>query len=68
MDVSDGKALRRHVAGVVPAQAELHKQVLDKVQASRDRQRASASRGMLPNFSVGKVRVGSTCSPEWHYA
>ena len=54
MDVLDGKALRRHVAGVVAAQAELHKQVLDKVQASRDRQRASASRGVLPNFSVGE--------------
>ena len=54
VDVLDGKALRRHVAGVVAAQAELHKQVLDKVQASRERQRASASRGVLPNFSVGE--------------
>ena len=54
MGLLDGKALRRHMAGVVEAQAELHKQVLDKVQASRDRQRASASRGVLPNFSVGE--------------
>ena len=56
MDVLNGKALRRHVAGVVAAQAERHKQVLDKVQASRETVNAlrSASRGVLPNFSVGE--------------
>ena len=49
----DGAALRRHVRGVVDAQVALHKEVLTKVQANRDRQRTAASKGALPNFAVG---------------
>ena len=53
VDVLDGQALRRQVRGVVEAQANLHKEVLEKVQANRGRQRAAATKGTLPNFAVG---------------
>ena len=53
VDVLDGQALRRQVRGVVEAQANLHKEVLVKVQANRGRQRAAATKGTLPNFAAG---------------
>jgi len=53
VNVLDAPALRRHVRGVVDAQVALHKEVLTKVQANRERQRATASKGTLPNFAVG---------------
>ena len=54
MDVLNDKALREKVQSVVKVQSQLHKEVLDKVQATRGKQRAAASRGNLPNFAVGK--------------
>ena len=53
VDVLDEKALRAKVQSVVAAQSQLHKEVLDKVQANRGKQRVTASRGSLPIFFVG---------------
>ena len=53
MDVLDGKVLRK-VQSVVEVQSQLRTEVLDKVQANHGKQRAAASRGNLPNFSVGE--------------
>ena len=53
MDVLDEKALRAKVQNVVAPQSQLHKEVLDMVQANRGKQRAAASRGNLTNFVVG---------------
>ena len=50
VDVLDKKALRAKVPSVVAAQSQLHKEVLDKVQANRGKQRAAASLGSLPIF------------------
>ena len=51
---------------MVEVQSQLHKEVLDKVQVNRGKQRTAASRGNLPNF-VGEYvlvawvrRSGST--------
>ena len=52
MDVLDEKAFRAKVQSVVAAQSQLRKEVLDKVQANRGKQRAAASRGSLPFFSL----------------
>ena len=53
MVVFDDKAIRKKVHTVVEVQSQLHKEVLDKVQAIRGKQRAAGSRGNLPNFAVG---------------
>ena len=50
VDVLDEKALRAKVQSVVAAQSQLHKEVLEKVQVNRGKQRAAASRGSLPIF------------------
>ena len=67
MDVLDEKALQAKVQSMVAAQSQLHKEVLDKVQANRGKQRAAASRGNFPIFFVGNCvlvarvrRSGST--------
>ena len=52
VDLLDDKALRKKVQSVVEMQSQLHKEILDKVQANRDKQRAAASRGNFPNFAV----------------
>ena len=54
VDVLDDKALRKKVQSLVQVQIQLHKEVLDKVQAKRGKQRAAASRGHVPNFSFGE--------------
>ena len=66
----DARALRQHLQGVVEAQSQLHKEVLDKVQANPGKQRVAASRGSKPNFTVGDYvlvarirRSGSTPKP-----
>ena len=38
---------------MVGAQSQLHKEVLDKAQANRGKQRVATSRGNLLNFAVG---------------
>ena len=53
VDVLDEKSLRLNVQHVAEAQRHLHKGVLDKVQASRSKHRASARVGSLPDFVVG---------------
>ena len=53
VNVHEAASLRRHIRGVVDAQMALHKEVLTKVQANRDRQHTTASKGALPNFDVG---------------
>ena len=53
VDVLDEKALRAKVQSVVAAKSQLHKEVLDKVQAHRGKQRVAASRGSLPIFFAG---------------
>ena len=53
VDVLDEKALRAKVQSVVAAQSQLHKEVLNKMQANCGKQRVAASRGSLPNFFVG---------------
>ena len=53
MDELDDKALRKKVQSVAEVQGH-HKDVLDKVQANRGKQRAAASRGHVPNFSFGE--------------
>ena len=65
VDVPDDKAFRK-VQSVVKVQSQLYKEVLDKVQVNRGKQRTAASRGNLPNF-VGEYvlvawvrRSGST--------
>ena len=52
---------------MVEVHVQFHKEVLDKVQANRGKQRAAASRGSVPNFAVGEYvlvarvrRSGST--------
>ena len=67
MDVLNDKALREKVQSVVEVQSQLHNEVLDKVQATRGKQRVAARRGNLPNFAVGEYvlvarvrRSGST--------
>ena len=52
VNLLDTASLRRHVRGVLDAQVALHKEMLTKVQANRDRQRTAASKGALPNFDV----------------
>ena len=51
---------------MVAAQSQLHKEVLDKVQANRGKQRVATSRGSLTNFCVGDyvlvARVRRSCS------
>ena len=66
VDELDDKALRKKVQSVAEVQGH-HKDVLDKVQANRGKQRAAASGGNLPNFVVGEYvlvarvrRSGST--------
>ena len=54
VDLLDDKALRKKVQSLVQVQSQLHKEVLDKVQAKRGKQRAAASRGHVPNFSFGE--------------
>eukprot|EP00903_Cladosiphon_okamuranus_P017345 g15980.t1 len=53
VDVLDAEALTQHVRHIVNAQTALHKEVLDKVESNRAKQRKAASRGQLPNFTVG---------------
>ena len=53
VDVLDEKALPAKAQGVVAAQSQLHKEVLDKVQANRCKQRVAPSRGSSPIFFVG---------------
>ena len=53
VDVVDEKTLRAKVQSVVAAQNQLHKEVLDKVQANRGKRRVAASRGSLPIFFAG---------------
>ena len=53
VDVLDEKALRAKVQGVVAAQSQLHKEVLDKVQANCGKQRVAASRGSLVLYFFG---------------
>ena len=53
VDVLDEKALRAKVQSVVTTQSQLHKEVLDKVQAIHGKQGVAASRGSLPSFFVG---------------
>ena len=48
----DEKVLRVKVQSVVAARSQLHKDVLDKVQANRGKPRVAASRGSLPIFFV----------------
>ena len=52
--VMNDKALRKKVQSVVEVQSQLHKEVLDKVHATRGKQRAAASRGDMTNFAVGE--------------
>ena len=52
--VLDDMALRQNTLSVVDMQSQLHKEVLDKVQVNRGKQRVAASRGNLPNFAVGE--------------
>ena len=59
VDVLDEKALRAKVQSVVAAQSQLHKEVLDKVQANRGNQRVAASRRSLPG-SFGDLCLGSS--------
>ena len=52
--VMNDKALRKKVQSVVEVQSQLHKEVLDKVNASCGMQRVAASRGNLPSFAVSE--------------
>ena len=54
-DILEKRALKRQVQNVVIAQSQLHKQVLAKVEHNRARQRTTASRGSLPDFSAGDI-------------
>ena len=66
MDFLDEKAVRPKVQSVVAAQSQLHKEVLNKVQANHSKQHVAASRGSLPIFCVGdyvlvaRVRPGGS--------
>ena len=46
-------ALRRKVANVVEAQQRLHEVVEERVKKNHERQRQAASKGKLPNLTVG---------------
>ena len=50
----DDKAPRKKLQSVVEMQSQLHKEVLDKVNASCGMQRVAASRGNLPSFAVSE--------------
>ena len=53
MDALEEEALRRKVSNIVEAQQRLHKVVKKQVKKNSKRQRQPASRGRLPNFTVG---------------
>ncbi|CAB1109830.1 unnamed protein product [Ectocarpus sp. CCAP 1310/34] len=53
IDTLDATKLKQQVQNVIQTQAVLHKQVQQKVDHNRARQRAAASRGDLPAFTVG---------------
>ena len=53
IDSLDVDQLQQQIQSIVLAQTDLHKQVLKKVESNRARQRSAASRGVLPEFSVG---------------
>ncbi|CAN0007804.1 unnamed protein product [Ectocarpus fasciculatus] len=53
VDVLDAKPLRLNVQHVIEAQRHLHKEVLDTVQTSRSRHRASARVGSLLELVMG---------------
>ena len=63
VDMLDNKTLRKKVQSLVEAQSE--KEVLDKVQANRDKQREGASRGNMPNFAIGEYVLVDLVARLW---
>ena len=53
MDALDEQVLQRKMANVVEAQHRLHKVVEERVKKNCEKQRQAASRGQLPNFTMG---------------
>jgi hypothetical protein len=49
----DTKAIQQHCSGLIVALAQMHRKVEERHVKQRQRSRDHASRGALPNFSVG---------------